>query len=162
MAGYGTDEAFATWLTANGYELPVDALDPAVLRQRGSAYIDGRYGYRFSGEPAGGISQERAWPRSGAEDMYGNSISSSLIPSQVIEASYYAAWFEAGAPGSLATITNANAMVKRQKVDTIEREFFDPSKDPYALLGPTSSLIEGLLAPLLGLPMGTGYGIAVV
>lgn len=162
MAGYGTDEAFDQWLTANGYELSEGALDQAVLRQRGSAYIDGRYGYRFSGQPAGGLSQERAWPRSGATDIYDNSIASDAIPNQVIEASYYAAWFEANSPGSLATITNPSAMVKRQKVDVVEREFFDPSKDPYAVLGPVSSLIEGLLAPLLGLPMGTGYGIAVV
>lgn len=162
MAGYGTDGGFTDWLAANGYELSVGAPTPEVLRQRGSAYIDGRYGYRFSGSPTGGLSQERAWPRTGATDIYGNSIASDLIPNQVVEASYYAAWYESNSPGSLAMITNPSAMVKRQKVDTIEREFFDPSKDPYAVLGPTSSIIEGLLAPLLDLPMGTGFGIAVV
>jgi hypothetical protein len=162
MAGYGSDEEFTTWLEANGYVLPVGAPTPTVLRQRGSSYIDGRYGYRFSGSPTGGLSQDRAWPRTGATDIYGNSIPTDLIPNQVIEASYYAAWFEANSPGSLAIITNPSGMVKRQKVDTIEREFFDPSKDPYAVLGPTSSMIEGLLAPLLDLPAGSGFGIAVV
>ncbi|WP_318012473.1 hypothetical protein [Mesorhizobium sp. BR1-1-9] len=42
--------------------------------------------------------------------------------------------------------------VKRQKVDTIEREFFEPGHDGniFAPNAPVSSLIEGVLAPLLG------------
>jgi hypothetical protein len=54
MAGYGNDEGFATWLAENGHTLPDGAPLPAVLRQRGSVYIDGHYGMRFAGEKAGG------------------------------------------------------------------------------------------------------------
>ncbi|WP_318012501.1 DnaT-like ssDNA-binding protein [Mesorhizobium sp. BR1-1-13] len=42
---------------------------------------------RFSGQPTGGINQERAWPRTGAT-AYGSALASDLIPQRVIDASY--------------------------------------------------------------------------
>lgn len=39
--------------------------------------------------------------------------------------------------------------VKRQKVDPIAREFFEPEEGDGASAAPVSSIIEGLLAPLL-------------
>lgn len=150
MAGYGTDELFANWLAANGYSLPDDAPAVSVLRQRGSVYVDGTYGVRFPGLPTGGVEQERAWPRTGAT-IYGTSIASDLIPNRVIEASYMAAYIEATKPGSLAAITDPAKRVKRQKVDTIEREFFEPGGGSvFAPDAPVSTVIEGLLAPLIG------------
>lgn len=43
MSGYGTDEGFTAWLTANGYTLAEGAPAKAVLRERGSAYVDGLF-----------------------------------------------------------------------------------------------------------------------
>ena len=40
MAGYGDDTGFAAWLADAGLSLPVGAPLPAVLRQRGSDYLD--------------------------------------------------------------------------------------------------------------------------
>ncbi len=149
MAGYGDDSAFTAWLAANGYSLPVGAPTDAVLRQRGSAYIDGTYGERFPGQPTGGVAQERAWPRTGAS-VYGSTLADDVVPQRVMDASYMAAYIEATSPGSLSVIVDPSRRVKRQKVDTIEREFFEPGKSDYGLLaGPASSAIEGLLAPLL-------------
>ena len=68
MAGYGDDDGFQAFLTANGYTLPDGAPAAAVLRQRGSVYVDGTYSLRFSGSPTGGAAQEREWPRTGATD----------------------------------------------------------------------------------------------
>lgn len=44
--------------------------------------------------------------------------------------------------------------MKRQKVDTIEREFFEPGGggNIFAHNAPVSSLIDGILAPLIGPP----------
>lgn len=159
MAGYGTDEAFAAWLTANGYTLPGGAATPAVLRQRGSSYIDGTYGPRFSGTPAGGFAQERAWPRTGAY-AYGSAIGSDVVPDAVVQASYFAAYAEALSPGSLSVTVTPGRQVKRQKVDTIEREFFEAGGDPVAAARPVITAVEGLLAPFL-VPAG-GIGIEVV
>jgi hypothetical protein len=162
MAGYGDDTAFSAWLTANGYTLPVGAPTAAVLRQRGSVYLDGTYGLRFPGTPTGGAAQDREWPRAGAVDRYGTAITGNAVPQRVIDASYIAAYQLAVAPGTLSVVVDPSKRVKRQKVDTIEREFFDPG-DASAAAAPVMSAIEGILAPLLLLePIGAGIGIMVV
>jgi hypothetical protein len=150
MAGYGTDQGFTDWLAANGYTLPVGAPTAAVLRNRGSAYIDGTYGLRFSGSPTGGADQERAWPRTGATDRYGNAIGASTVPNRVIEASYEAAWAEASSPGSLVASGSAAARVKRERVEgAVEVEYQASSSTSAADLTPMLTAVEGLLAPLL-------------
>ena len=156
MAGYGSDDGFTAYVTAAGYEIPVGSIPAA--RQRGSAYIDALYGDRFTGVPTGGIDQERSWPRTGAS-AFGTVLASDLIPKRVEHAAYEAALLELQAPGSQTIITDPAKRVKRQKVDTIEREFFEPSD--VASTAPTSSVIEGLLGPLL-VPDAPGIGIWVV
>jgi hypothetical protein len=150
MAGYGTNEGFTAYATAAGYSVPSG--DIGAARQRGSAYIDGTFGQRFPGVPTGGIEQARAWPRTGAADIYGNAIAADAIPTRVINASYEAAFLELQKPGSLSVTIDPARRVKRQKVEGIEREFFEPwgSTDSFAPNAPVSSLIEGILAPLIG------------
>ncbi len=154
MAGYGSDEAFEAWATAAGHELPDGQLSAA--RQRGSTYIDALYGDRFTGAPTAGVDQDRAWPRTGAS-AYGSALASDLVPARVVNASYEAALIELRAPGSLTIVTDPAKRVKRQKVDTIEREFFEPG-DIDGGGAPVSSVIEGLLAPLLAVE-APGIGI---
>ncbi|MFC3208136.1 DnaT-like ssDNA-binding protein [Aquamicrobium soli] len=150
MAGYGTDETFATWLSENGYEVPEGAPTAAVLRQRGSQYVDGLYGMRFVGEKAGGWAQERAWPRKGA--YVGSSlIPDTEIPLPVVYASYEAALQEARDPESLSLIGSAAERVKREKVDgAVEVEYQQAGSDEFAAsITPVMTAIEGLLAPFL-------------
>lgn len=149
MPGYGTNEGFTAYATAAGYTVP--AGDIGAARQRGSAYIDGAYGARFTGIPTGGIDQERAWPRTSAS-AFGSALASDIVPLRVINASYEAAYIELKQPGSLSVVTDPAKRVKRQKVDTIEREFFEPGKTTniFAPDAPISTVIEGLLAPLIG------------
>lgn len=152
MAGYGTDEGFNGWLASNGHQLPATAPAPAILRQRGSQYIDGLYGSRFAGLPTAGFAQERAWPRSGAEAQ-GQSIPADVIPSAIEQASYAAAWHEAKSPGSLSVSASAARAVKRKKVDVLEQEFFEGSGDVLADATVRLAEVEGLLAPFLHQPM---------
>lgn len=154
MAGYGTDQGFADWLAVNGYELPPGALAPAVLRQRGSAYIDGLYGARFLGLPTDPLSQERAWPRTGAT-VHRTAIPSDTIPAAVINASYAAAYHEALNPGGLAVAVTPAQQVKREKVDVLEVEYFAGSGDAVADATPILTAVEGLLAPVLAQPLST-------
>lgn len=157
MAGYGDDSGFTAWATAAGHTVPAGSIPAA--RQRGSEYVDALYGDRFTGAPTGGIDQERAWPRTGAT-AYGSALATDLIPQRVVNASYEAALIELRKPGSLSIITDPAKRVKRQKVEGVEREFFEPGNaDGYA--APVSSVIDGLLAPLL-CPAPTGVGIWVV
>ena len=150
MAGYGSDSAFATYLTDNGLTLPVGAPTAAVLRQRGSDYIDRAYGARFSGVPTLGYAQERAWGRTGAT-AYWADIPEGVIPDAVVWASYAAAYAEAvlGAAtpaGSLSVTVIPGEAVKRAKAGPAEVEFFGGAD---ALSGaiPVLSAVDGLLSP---------------
>lgn len=157
MAGYGTDEKFNTWLAANGYTLPSGGLAPAILRQRGSNYIDSVYGPRSSGQPTGGVSQERQWPRTGAVYQFLNgatAIDPTVVPVPVEEASYFAAYADALSPGSLSVTVTPAQLVKRQKVEgAVEREFFQPGADMSAAQAstPINSTIEGMLKPFFAI-----------
>lgn len=163
MAGYGDDTAFQDWLTANGLTLPDGAPTPAVLRQRGSAYVDAVYGPKFCGAPTGGYDQERAWPRKGASAL-GLTIPDDVVPRAIVEASYRAAWLEATTPGWGSATVNPNQMVKRQKVDTIEREFFEAGGVEVGIGGIAAidADIDGMLAPFLCMETGSGLGLWAV
>lgn len=149
---YGDDAAFSAWLAANGYSPPSGSPAPAVLRQRGSAYIDGLYGPRFSGLPTEGFTQDRAWPRTGA-CAHGQSIPSDIVPVAIEHASYFAAYQEGVRPGSLSVAATSAGAVKRKKIDVIEKEFFEGSGDVVADNTVRISAVEGLLAPFLMQPM---------
>jgi hypothetical protein len=150
MAAYGDDTGFQAWLTANGFTLPDGAPSVAVLRNRGSAYIDGTYGSRFSGQPTGSFDQERAWPRTGAT-AYGIGISDDVIPAAVINASYAAAWQEASAPGSLSVTGSAATAVKREKVEGAVEVEYQAANGAWTAdsLAPVLTVVEGLLRPFL-------------
>lgn len=155
MAGYGDDSGFASWLVGQGFTLPDGAPTPAVLRQRGSDYVDATYGPLLScSEPTGGLEQERAWPRTGHKG-----VAPDVIPSAWVRASYRAAWLEATTLGWASGSIDPNRRVKRQKVDTIEREFFDSAATESGALGNVDAGIAGIVAPYLcaaadGVPLG--------
>ncbi|ALJ12634.1 DnaT-like ssDNA-binding protein [Sphingopyxis macrogoltabida] len=146
MAAYGTDQGFTDWLAEQGYELPDGAPAPAVLRARGSAYVDG-YERFWTGQRVGGVMQELGWPRTGATVNCTVPVPDDVIPPAVITASYRAGWLDAQAPGILTGGTGtAGERVKRQKVDVIEREFFDDGK---AEIGGGPSFIDSQIDGLL-------------
>lgn len=149
---YGDDSGLTAWLAANGYTLPAGAPAPAVLRQRGSAYIDGLYGQRFVGVPADGYFQERAWPRIGT-CVQGRAIPPDLVPLAIEHASYAAAYQEAIKPGSLSVSASQGGALKRKKIDTIEKEYFEGSGNAVADATLKLSAVEGLLAPFLTIPI---------
>ncbi|WP_127524589.1 DnaT-like ssDNA-binding protein [Mesorhizobium sp. Z1-4] len=160
MAGYGSDAAYEAWLTEQGYTVPETAPSSTIQRQRASVYIDATYEARFPGERTS-ASQERAWPRSGAT-LFGSDLATSAIPQQVIDASYMAAYLSANSLLVLSVSTDPNQRVKRQKVDTIEREFFEPGGGSFAApYARTNSLIDGMLYPLIG-PMNAEPNVLVV
>jgi hypothetical protein len=151
MSAYGDDAGLTAWLAANGHTLPVGSPTAAVLRQRASVYIDVVYGPRFYGLPTAGISQTRAWPRTGAK-AYGQGIASDVIPAAVVQASYVAAYQEAVSPGSLSATSSGG--IKREKVGSLEVEYFEAAsldvKDAAARrVAPAILAVDGLLAPFM-------------
>lgn len=158
MVSYGTDQGLTDWLAAQGHELPATAPAPAVLRARGSAYVDGYETY-WTGHRSGGVMQELAWPRAGATLNCTVPVPDDVIPPAVVTATYRAAWLEASSPGILAgTTASPGERVKRQKVDTLEREFFDDGKVGVGS-GPSfiDSQIDGMLGQFICTPNGGAF-----
>jgi len=148
VAGYGDDSGFNAWLADNGYELPDGAPSPAVLRNRGSQYIDAVYGSRFLGSVVDPV-QERQWPREGAI-VNGKLIPSDVVPIAVINASYQAALQEANQPGSLTVVGTSSSSIKREKVGPLETEYQTAANDGTAAgITPLISIVDGMLAPYL-------------
>lgn len=147
---YGTDQGLTDWLAAQGHTLPGDAPSLAVLRARGSAYVDG-YEPFWTGQRTDGVMQESAWPRAGAVAGCTVPIPDDVIPIAVVTATYRAAWLEGSAPGTLSAAPVATGTrVKRQKVDVIEREFFE-DRGPERGGGPAfiDPMIDGLLGAFI-------------
>lgn len=148
MAGYGDDAGFNAWMADNGYALPSGAPSAAVLRNRGSNYIDAVYGSRFVGSVVD-AGQERQWPREGAY-VNGKLMPSNVVPAAVINASYQAALQEANEPGSLSVVGSASSAVKREKIGSLEVEYANAQSDGTASsITPLISIVDGMLAPFL-------------
>jgi hypothetical protein len=153
MAGYGTDDGFAAWLSGQGLAIPDDAPAPAVLRQIGSDYVDAAYGHLLMcSQKTGGWEQERAFPRTGHR-VGGQLLPDDLIPSAWIHASYRAAWLEATNPGWATNPVTPGRITKREQVDVISREFFGPDEvgggASTAPGFPSDAVINGLVLPWL-------------
>ena len=145
MAGYGDDAGFASWIADNGLSLPAGSPAPAVLRNRGSAYVDATYGQRLTcSVRSNGPMQERAWPRAGHPN-----VPSDVTPLAWVQASYRAGYLIATS-GSLSQAISGEGRVQREKVDVIEQAFFDngPLK-PGEAVGTIDTEIDGMVSPFL-------------
>ena len=147
---YGSDSDFNAWMASMGYTLPSGSLAPAVLRFRGSMYIDGTYGNRFTGHPTGGFDQENFFPVTDGITTACVPIPPDVVPRGVVLASYFAAYQEAVAPGSLSVTTGSEGAIKREKVGQLEVEYAGASSSASIVTtSPILSSVDGLLAPYL-------------
>lgn len=165
MAGYGSDLEFAAYLAGLGLTLPAGSPTPAILRQIGSDYVDGAYESRLQcSHRAGGFAQERAWPREG-HSVNGQTVPIDLIPEVWVQASYRAAYLEAVNAGWATGGRDPNRVTKREKVDTIEREFFAAGDGVSGNAAPgfnVDPLIDGMLSVWL-CPLGrNGFFFRVI
>ena len=160
MAAYGSDAGFTAWLAGQGLVLPVTAPTPAILRAIGSAYVDGAYEPRlFCSQRVDPLTQELAWPRTGAL-INGTAIPEDLIPPAWVNASYRAAYLQAITPGWATGGVNPSRMTKREKAGEVEREFFASGEG--GVIGNAAPgfnvdpLIDGWLSLWLCDPVGDG------
>lgn len=161
MAGYGTDAGLTAWLASNGLTLPSGASTLAVLRQRGSDYLDAAYSAKLKcSTRTGGFTQERAWPRTG-HTVTGVAVDPSFVPLEWINASYRAAWIEATQSGWASGTSDPYRITKREKAGEVEREFFgvaDTGANP-GMSGNSDAQIDGMIA--LWLCASGYYGPAI-
>ena len=155
---YHANRAQETW--ADG----TDDDKEAALR-RAVAYLDGRYGPRFTGLRLNGRDQALMWPRVGATDTEGWAIASDVIPVEIMRAQAECAIRELDTPGFLSPDVATTGAVQRikKKVGPIETE------TEYALGGSTTggtqerlrpflTVLDDLLMPLLGGGIGGSFG----
>lgn len=153
---YGDDSGFQAWLDSMGYVLPVGAPSIAVLRARGSAYLDATYEPLWTGQRADPLVQTDAWPRVNATINCVVAIPSDVTPPQVITASYRAGLLLASTLASPSASTGAR--VKRQKVDVIEREFFDDGASQAGSAGGfVDPEIDGAMRAFICADTGAGF-----
>lgn len=143
--GYGTDEDLIIYWDGMGYDYSSIQTDTvlAQLRLQGSMYIDGTYERQFFGSRTGGLTQERAWPRTGVMGVDANE-----IPDPIVWASYEAAYIALTNPAYLNTSVVPNQRITEVKAGTAGVKYSD-SGDTV-----TGSLryfgrIAGLLMPFL-------------
>ena len=149
----GTDDAkTAALVRASQY------VDSLALRQRknGTVYT------MFSGVKTDGRTQVLAWPRVGAHDVDGNDLEPDVVPVEVRYATYEAALRELVAPGSLSPDYVPAQLIKREKVDVLETEYFGPGANVENPLQPVATTVRSLLSPLLLSYGGADVGVMVV
>lgn len=159
MAAYGDDAGFTSWLAEQGYTLPASSPTPAVLRARGSGYVDG-YEAFWTGYRTAGVMQELGWPRAGAALNCIIAIADDVIPPAVVNASYRAAWLEASTPGILSgSATGPGQRVRREKVEgAVEVEYFDDGKSSAgAAVGFVDAAIDGALRQFICEQVGGAF-----
>ena len=148
MAAYGSDVEFAAYLAGLGLVLPVGAPAPVILREIGSGYIDAAYEWKLAcSQRAGGFAQELAWPRSN-HTVNGEVVPDDFVPPAWVNASYRAAYLQAAQPGWATTGADATRQTRREKVDSIEREFFasnEAAGSGVASGMPSDSIINGMV-----------------
>lgn len=117
-------------------------------RLRASVSLDGMYQFRWPGVPTGGAEQERAWPRSEAEDYWGNPIADNVIPLQVEQAAYELALYELQTPGASTPVV----IPSQQKVLTgVGSLRWTPLKSDASVMdsSPVLLLVEHILSSLV-------------
>jgi|SRR5215204_651600 len=128
----------------------------AALR-KATAYIDGRYGARFTGTKRLGREQALLWPRTGAEDAEGWVLDYDEVPVEIERATAEAALRELADPGSLSPDVeiSTSGSVIREKVGPLEVEYSDPATVDRTR--PVLQVLDDILAPLLR-GLGSGFG----
>ncbi|MGE1156739.1 DnaT-like ssDNA-binding protein [Pseudomonas kitaguniensis] len=138
---------------------------------RASAYIDGKYQAQntcgrweslFSGTKTGGRAQALQWPRTAATDNEGNTIPADEVPIEIEQATYESALREVALPGSLSPDYVASVAIKRQKVDVLEIEYQTASTVSGVPTRPVITVVDELVAPLLGCNNVCGIAVFVV
>lgn len=106
---YGTADGFVTYFTERNKDVtPYDDAEINAALIVASEWIDGVYGSTFVGRKTGGFLQENEWPRVNAtvfdgEGDFANyyTFPDNTVPTEVIRATYEAAFRQLVSPGTL-------------------------------------------------------------
>lgn len=168
---YGSVADLDAYWVAHGYS--VSGLDEAAKTAamvKASAYVDG-LGYKttsggiavpmWPGKPTSS-SQIDEWPRTGAQDIYGNDIAEDHIPTRIFNAVYEVA-FASASGVDLNRSVSADQVVVKRKVDVLEVQYAQPSANGgYVDTRPMFPAVNALISPLLIGGADNPYGLTLV
>lgn len=133
---------------------PASTAEAALIRA--TAAIDATYRSRFPGQRVSGRDQALEWPRKYAGDAEGNPIAEDEIPQEIINATIEAAVRELAEPNSMMPDLERGGQVKSIKAGSVAIEYGGNATARTAF-----TLIDGILAGLLGAPQPSFVGMAV-
>lgn len=113
---------------------------------RATAYIDARYGHRFSGSRLKDRDQALRWPRWDALDTEGILIRSDEVPVEIRHATCEAAIRELATPNSLQPDYERGGQVKSLKAGSVEIVYADGAT-PETVMTSIDNALAGILAP---------------
>ncbi len=142
---YVSEDTFTTYCDDRGITPADGDIEPALVRA--TTAIDAMYGSRFPGSKTNGRDQALLWPRTGATDADGEEIADDEIPVEIMNAVFEAAVRELTSPGSMQPDLERGGSIKRLKAGSVEVEY-----GANAIAGTAYTIIDGILAGLLGAP----------
>lgn len=123
--------------------------------RRATAWLDGEFGRRFPGAPLNGRSQSLCWPRTGAEDIDGNTIDGTTIPAEIERAMIEATQREVITPNCLTPDYVRSQQVKRAKAGPADVEYHAGVGD-FSDVKPFLASVEHALSRMLTSRFATG------
>lgn len=145
---YGTYAGFVAYCVARNHSHAVyNETDADAARLVASEYLDASYRSSFPGLKVDGRAQVREWPRTGACDVYGYTVSSAYVPAEVEHATYELMHRELDAQGSLS-VDFTPSKYKRVAVDGAVSVEYSNVTDA-GELQTKMPIVDQILAPLL-------------
>jgi hypothetical protein len=141
---YHADRGNSAWAAAT-------AANRLIARQRGTDYVDRSFRNRFPGLRTSDHTQIEEWPRTGATYYRtGESISSSVVPVEIENATYEAALRELATPGILLPDYTPSKQVTQQTVGPITTKFAvaGAPSDAVPVVTQIAGILSGILRPL--------------
>ncbi len=120
---------------------------------RATWYLDGVYGNRFNGIPAG---DKEEWPRTGATDRYGFSIPDDTVPQQIAAATYTAALYDLQNPGVLWPKLDPAQQIKGSSIGPLKKEFFDNNFGDDVILKSVEAMVRRFTTRIVSGPLVIG------
>jgi hypothetical protein len=159
MDYYGTVAAFRIYHIARGRD--VAAMSDSTVTKAlliASEWLDGRYRSRYAGIKKGDRTQIREWPRSMVVDITGWSIPNDIIPTEVENATYEAAFEESKAAGSLTKNFTPSLYSQVSITGAVHAQF--NSNKTAADMQTQYPLVDQAIAPVLMIGSGNASGLS--
>lgn len=159
---YNSVATFKAYCDARGlsYAGKTDTQIEQALR-RASTRLDALIMGRFSGGYRITATQALLFPLSGLVDRGGYGIPYSPVPRQILAAEAELAVRELASPGSLTPDITTGKIKKRVRVEGAVEVEYAVGTGGVASQTPIVSIIDGILAPLIGAPASPYFGTAV-